>query len=163
MSADAIVVIGGDHKPQRMQQTRDLFQEGIAAIIIISAGTIVLEGDEMMSEAEVMYRQAIALELPENVLLLENQSQTTQENAQFTKQILETKNINSIILVTSAYHSRRARRIFREVLGSDFNISVWPAPPLNNPLFWMFYPDEAAVIRYEYRNWVSYWLNQFAS
>ena len=158
--ADVIVVIGGDHKPQRMQQVRNLFQEGIAPTIIISAGTVVWEGDETVPEAEVMRRQANALGLPEHALLIENQSKSTRENVQFTKQLLEAEKVTSIVLVTSAYHSRRARRIFREILGSDFNISIQPAQPVNNPFHWMFYPDEAAVVRYEYRNWVSYWINQ---
>jgi len=47
-STEAIVVIGGDHKPQRMQRTVELYQQGYAPIVIISAGTSVLEGTEIL-------------------------------------------------------------------------------------------------------------------
>ena len=54
--ADAIVVIGGAHKPARMQHAAELYRQGYAPVIIISAGTLVREGDEWMVEAEVMRR-----------------------------------------------------------------------------------------------------------
>lgn len=88
-SAEAIVVIGGDHKPQRMQRTVELYQQGYAPIVVISAGTLVLEGSETLPEAEVMRQQAISLGLSEDVIVLEDQSNSTLENALFTKQILE--------------------------------------------------------------------------
>ncbi len=157
--AEAIVVIGGDHKPQRLQQAAKLYEIGLAPIVIISAGTMVLEGTESLPEAEVMRRQAIALGVPDDVLIIENRSYSTYENARFTKQLLENRGIKSIILVTSAYHSRRARHIFHEVLGMESDITVQSAPPINPPLLWMFYADERQVVQYEYRNWLLYWVD----
>lgn len=156
-STEAIVVIGGDHKPQRVKRAVELYQQGYAPIVIISAGTLVLEGTETLPEAEVMRQQAINLGLPKDVILLEDQSNSTLENALFTKQILESQEIKSIILVTSAYHSRRAKRIFDDVLADNVAISVQPAQPINNPHLWLFYSDEAYVVGYEYWNWIGYW------
>lgn len=156
---EAIVVIGGDHKPQRMQQAFDLYKDGQASILIISAGTVVLEGAEFVPEAEVMRRQALSLGFSEDALVIEDKSQTTVENAQLTKILLKERGIQSIILVTSAYHSRRARRIFRDELGADIHISVQPSKPINHPLLWMIDAEEKQVVQYEYRNWLLYWLN----
>lgn len=160
-AVDAIVVIGGDQKPLRIQRTVELYKQGFAPLVIISAGTPVLEGIEVLPEAEVMRRQAIAFGLPEDVLLIESKSRSTQENAYFTKQILEDQSIGTILLVTSAYHSRRARRIFKDIMGSEVIIKMQPTKPVHSPLLWVFYPKEAAVIRYEYRNWLRYWMNHF--
>jgi len=104
-----------------------------------------------------MQQQAISLGLPEDVIVLEDQSNSTLDNALFTKQILESQEIKSIILVTSAYHSRRAKRIFNDVFADNVEISVKPAQPINNPHAWLFYSDEAYVVGYEYWNWTGYW------
>jgi hypothetical protein len=37
--ADASVVIGGDHKPERMRQAAQLYRQGYAPLIIVSTGT----------------------------------------------------------------------------------------------------------------------------
>jgi uncharacterized SAM-binding protein YcdF (DUF218 family) len=88
-AADAIIVIGGDHKPERMQRAVELYQQGLAPTVIISAGTLVLEGDETMPEAEVMRRQALALGLPEEAIILETDSLSTFGNAYYSKQIVQ--------------------------------------------------------------------------
>jgi uncharacterized SAM-binding protein YcdF (DUF218 family) len=158
--AGAIVVIGGDHKPQRMQKAAELYRQGYAPIVIISAGTIVLEGDQHIPEAQVMYRQARELGLPDDVLILEQASKSTSENAIDTKAICQAKGIHSILLVTSAYHSRRARRLFQSVYMPDVSVSVQSAPQGDCPLCWPLFPDRASVVAYEYWNWVQYWLSK---
>jgi len=156
--ADAIIVIGGDHKPERVQRAVDLYQQGLAPIVIISAGTQVIEGKEHVPEAEVMRRQAMALGLPEMALLVENRSQSTFQNAYYVEGLCRERNIRSVLLVTSAYQSRRAAMIFREVFGATISVHIQPTYP--NPLIlgrW-FMPDQVGVMLYEYYNWVRYWL-----
>jgi uncharacterized SAM-binding protein YcdF (DUF218 family) len=157
--ADAIVVIGGDHKPERLRRAAELYRQGYAPLIIISAGTIVLEGDQHIPEAHVMVRQARELGLPEDTLILEQASKSTYENAVYSKALCQTKGITSILLITSAYHSRRARRLFQSVYAPDIRVSVQPAPAGRCALCWPFYPDQACVVAYEYWNWIQYWLN----
>jgi uncharacterized SAM-binding protein YcdF (DUF218 family) len=157
--ADAIVVIGGDHKPERVAQAAALFEAGYAPVIVISAGTLVLEGEEWLPEAEVMRRQALALGLPAKALLLETASHTTHQNAIYTQAIAQEQGWHSILLVTSAYHSRRARRLFRVVYEPAVPISVQPADAGICALCWPLHPNQAAVVRYEYQNWFGIWLN----
>jgi uncharacterized SAM-binding protein YcdF (DUF218 family) len=159
-SADAIVVIGGDHKPERMQRAAELYQHGYAPLIIISAGTTVLEGDQYLPEAEVMRWQIHALGVPDVVLMLEQASQSTQENAIDTREICRARGIHSILLVTSAYQSSRARLIFRSLFEPDIDVSVQPASQGVCPLCWPLMPDRANVVWYEYRNWIQLWLSE---
>lgn len=157
-AVDAIVVIGGDHKPDRVRRAVELYRQGYAPVVIISAGTQVAEGDELLPEAEVMRRQALALEMPESALLIEDQSQSTFQNAYYTAALLQAREYASILLVTSTYHSRRAGHIFEEVFGSTVSISVQPSPADPCAICWLFHADQARVVLYEYYNWVRYWL-----
>ena len=158
-SADAIVVIGGDHKPERMQRAAELYQHGYASLIIISAGTIVLEGDEYLPEAEVMRRQIRVLGVPDEALVLEQASRSTPENAIDTREICRARGIHSILLVTSAYQSRRARLIFHSLFEPDIGVSVQPATQEICSLCWPLMPDRASVIWYEYQNLTRLWLS----
>jgi uncharacterized SAM-binding protein YcdF (DUF218 family) len=155
---DAILVIGGDHKPARVQQAVELYQQGYAPLVIISAGTLVQEGSEWMAEAEVMRRQALQLGLPEEVLIIEDHSLSIIQNARYSGEVCEEYGIKSIVLVTSAYHSRRARHIFRQELGEKVSVHVQPAPRGHHPLLWWLYPDQAYTVLYEYKNLAEYWL-----
>ncbi len=154
--ADAIVVIGGDHKPDRIAHAVYLYEQGYAPIVILSAGTFVWEGDEQIAEAEVMRRQAVALGLPPEAILLETESQTTRENATYMRIISEANGFDSLLLVTSTYHSRRARHFFLEAFPSDSSItfSAQPAPRPFCSLCWFLHPDYAHTVWYEYYNWL---------
>lgn len=157
---DAIIVIGGDHKPDRVRRAVELYQQGYASKVIISAGTIVLEGDEQVPEAEVMRRQAVTLGLPMHTISLEARSRSTFENAYYSRAICRQLGIHSVLLVTSVLHSSRAKRIFHDVFGDEIAVSVQPSVSTNCPLCWAFDPSQFYVILYEYWNWLQYWLYQ---
>lgn len=154
--ADAIVVIGGDHKPNRVAHAVHLYEQGYAPVVILSAGTMVWEGGEQIAEAEVLRRQAIALGLPSDIIIMETDSQSTHENALFTQALSDVYEFDSLLLVTSTYHSRRARHLFRDVFSGDSptTISTQPAPAPFCPQCWFFFPDYTQTIFYEYYNWM---------
>ena len=130
-----------------------------APVVIISGGTLVAEGSERLPEAEVMRRQAVALGLSSAALRIEDQAQSTFQNANFTQRISRAHGFHSILLVASAYHSSRARLIFRDVYGPDIAVWVEPAPPDLCALCWWFQPDQAPVVANESYNWARYALN----
>jgi uncharacterized SAM-binding protein YcdF (DUF218 family) len=77
---------------------------------------------------------------------LEDRSQTTAENALFTARLLKTKRINSVLLVTHAYHMPRALRMFEQS-----GLNVVPAPTVlsverdsNEPLIISLLPSASA-------------------
>jgi uncharacterized SAM-binding protein YcdF (DUF218 family) len=154
--ADAIVVIGGDHKPERMARAVALHRAGWAPVVIISAGTIVDAPGGRVAEAEVMRRQARALGLPEAVIVVEDQSRSTVENARYTGEICRRRGIDSLLLVSSAHHSRRARRVFEDVLGGEVTVIAQPALQGSRRPGWWWRADRMAVVRYEYVGWLGY-------
>ena len=150
--ADAIVVIGGDHKPERVWWAVDLYNRGYAPVLILSGGTVVFEGDEWITEAEMMRRYARIWGAPDEAVILEARSSSTIENAQFCQEICSSHGYHSILLVTSPYHSRRAGRTFREVFGSSTRVLVQPALQGFFKVFWWRYPDHVFVVLYEYQH-----------
>jgi len=50
--------------------------------------------------------------VPARAMLLEERSRTTAENAFYSVQLLRQRRIDTVLLVTSALHMERARRLF---------------------------------------------------
>ena len=121
---DAIVVLGGgvngagSLRPsdelsgagvQRTVCGVDLFVRGLAPRIVFSGGdgTLTATGPK---EAVVMKRLAVSLGVPEEAILVEDQSRTTYENAVYTRRLLGEA---SVLLATSALHGPRALGLFQ--------------------------------------------------
>ncbi len=104
-TADAIVAISGGDTAARTNEAIALYQNGWAPKLVFSGAA---EDKSGPSNATVMKRQALAAGVPADAILTEGQSATTTQNAENTQSIFTSNNIKSVILVTSAYHQRRA-------------------------------------------------------
>lgn len=102
---DAIVAVSGGDTQARTSEAIKLYKHGWADTLIFSGAAQDKTGP---SNAEAMRRQAVADGVPETAIVVEEDSNTTRENAELTKELLVKRNINTVILVTSAYHQRRA-------------------------------------------------------
>ena len=89
---------------------------------IYATGGTPLSG-RITSESSVMKHWLVTFGIDATDVYEENQANTTWENATFTKVFLEKKNINTIILVTSAWHMPRAVWCFEQQ-----GLQVIPAP-----------------------------------
>src|ERR1700744_3319198 len=101
VSADVIVILGGGVH-ERPLRAAELFKQNPAPRIFITG-----EGDD-----EINRQLFLHAGVPANVIEVENNSRTTQENAEFTIKRLRAENVHRVILVTSWYHSRRALKTF---------------------------------------------------
>ena len=73
---------------------------------------------------ERVRKQFLALQIPDTAILIENKSRNTIENARFTKVVLnKARQQGPFLLVTSAFHMRRAEMIFKKE-----HIEVVPYP-----------------------------------
>ncbi len=134
--AEAIVVLGGatrnDEPPRiipdmsdrgdRLLYAAKLYKDGVAPLIILTGGRIQWYGGES-SEARSMATILELMGIPRDVMVLESRSLNTYENAVYTKEILNQKNIKQILLVTSATHMPRSLAIFKKQ-----GINAIPAP-----------------------------------
>ena len=122
-SADAIVLLGGavrghthmgrttdlNQHADRLVYAAELYKAGKSNRVILSGGSA--QGDR--SEAEQMQDLLLIMGVSARDLVLEERSRTTYENAVFTARMLNERGLDTVLLVTSAYHMRRAEGVFK--------------------------------------------------
>ena len=127
--ADAIVVLGGGKvRPDQLMSSRlaaaaDAWVAGRSQTIILSGGGGRNGKGRGLSEAERMARAIESLGVPPSVLVLEDRSKSTEQNALFTARLARPRGIHRILLVTSSLHMPRASLLFRET-----GLEIIPVP-----------------------------------
>jgi uncharacterized SAM-binding protein YcdF (DUF218 family) len=117
--ADAIVAISGGETDARTAEAVRLYNDGYAPSLIFSGAAADPNGP---SNAKAMATAAHNAGVPASAIHLDETSANTRQNAANVTQIIRTQDFNSIILVTSPYHQRRADIAFHRSLGKDFPI-----------------------------------------
>jgi uncharacterized SAM-binding protein YcdF (DUF218 family) len=103
-----------------------LYREGYIKSFIIAGGSgSILK--KYSSEAEEIKKILLYAGVPAEHILLEDKSRNTHENAMFTKKLLtQHPQFQKLLLVTSAFHMRRAKGCFKkeqiatDVFSTDF-------------------------------------------
>lgn len=122
-TVDAIIAISGGDTSARTEEAIRLYDAGWSDLLVFSGAALDKTGP---SNASVMRRQAIDSGVPEAAILIEEDSATTGENAIKTAAALEAVDIKRVILVTSAYHQRRASIEFSKAFGEKVTIVNHP-------------------------------------
>lgn len=115
--ADAILVLCS-HDKRVAERGAQLFLEGWAPLLILSGGLgAITRAMWSEPEADQFARIARDLGVPEERILIENQSTNTGENVSFTRRLLAEKGIDpeSFILVQKPYMERRSYATFKKV------------------------------------------------
>ena len=129
--AEAIVVFGaavwsgGRASPTLKRRTlhaKDLYEKGIAPTIVLSGGL----GRHAPSEAEVMASLCREAGVEDAALVLEDRSTNTFENVAFSAQLLRSRGLSRVLVVSDAYHLPRIKLCFR-YLGFETHGSAPPA------------------------------------
>lgn len=114
VEADAIVAVSGGDTTARTREAIGLYHNGWAPKLIFSGAAQDKSGP---SNAAVMKRLAQEAGVPDEAIIIEEYGETTKQNAEKTRNILSENNVSSVILVTSAYHQRRAGLEFSKRTG----------------------------------------------
>ena len=122
---DAIVAISGGDTSARTDQAIQMYKNGWAPLMVFSGAAADKDGP---SNAKTMERRAIAAGVPSDKILIDETSETTKQNATNAVNIFDQNHILSVILVTSAYHQRRAGLEFGKDAGSAIKIVNHPVP-----------------------------------
>lgn len=117
--ADAIIVLGGgmksatnaniyadmDFGADRVYRAAMLYKTGKAPLVVLSG----------CAEKDSSLPLLIDFGVPEDAIIVENDSRNTEENAKLTEQILVERFKRPVraLLVTSAWHMRRSEMMFR--------------------------------------------------
>lgn len=113
--ADAIVAISGGDTEARTAEAIALYGRGWADTLIFSGAAY---DSNSPSNARAMRAQAIEAGVPESHIEIEEHARDTRENAKRTLTVASQRGAKQIILVTSAYHQRRAGIEFRQTFGN---------------------------------------------
>jgi uncharacterized SAM-binding protein YcdF (DUF218 family) len=126
--ADAIVVLTGGLG--RVDKGFELFAEG-------KAGCLILAGVAKDATLESIFFKRDLVKDKVNIILEKN-STSTYENAVEIEKIIKTKNINSIILITSFYHMKRALYTFNRILPGETRLYIYPVttPNFDENMWW---------------------------
>ncbi len=123
--ADAILVLGGSYTYiERTQKAAELFKKGVAPRIYLT------DDGEQAGWSEIEKRNPPYVELarnsliangvpPENIEILEPQVTGTIYEARILLEKVKSANLNSVLIVTSAYHTRRAFSTFQRIFAEN--------------------------------------------
>lgn len=132
--ADAIVVMGAaqyDGRPSRVFAARldhavSLYLAGVAPRLVVTGGKA--EGDRT-TEAAAGRAFAMSLGVPEEDILVEDQSRTTLESIRAVADLLEANGLHSAIFVSDRPHMLRVLR-----MAADEGITAWGSPTRTSPI-----------------------------
>jgi uncharacterized SAM-binding protein YcdF (DUF218 family) len=144
------VVLGAD----RVFHTVQLWRQGSFAHIIISGGSGTLSGEHGRSEAAQLRQLLLQSGVPDSAIVLEEKARNTRENAVYTAQLLAQRPAlaprQRLLLVTSAFHIRRATGCFQR---AGISAMPFPASYTGEPQRWtldaVIVPQAAAFYHWD--------------
>jgi uncharacterized SAM-binding protein YcdF (DUF218 family) len=147
--AGAILVLAGDTRDgDRVWHAVNLYKRGLAPLLVLSGTPVGFR----THEADIMQRHAEFLGVPAGrILAVKHDSESTKEEAAAIVTILQRRGVKEVILVTSSYHTGRAKRIFVKAAGpSGPRFFVSPADDgCFNPDGWWTRRKDAKTFVYE--------------
>ena len=152
-AADCIIVPGakvvGDAPSRSLQSRLDravaLYHAGMGEAVIVCGG----QGhNEARSEASVMRDYLVQAGIPQERIVVEDQSLNTRENLRFARRLMQAHGWQSAVIATSDFHAARTLATARQEGLTEVSIAkaryTWPG-------------IYAAVLR-EGLSWVKFWM-----
>ena len=134
---DAIVVLGvaqydGRPSPQlqaRLDHALALWQEGISPLVITTGGN---QPGDRFTEAETSANyliKGLGIDYQAVEILQENSGSTTRESLIGVRDIMQSRGLHSVLIVTDPYHSLRSR-----LIAQDLGLVAYVSPTRTSPL-----------------------------
>jgi uncharacterized SAM-binding protein YcdF (DUF218 family) len=120
--ADALIVLGDDNfYADRATRAAQLFREGKAPIVVASGRRL----RPNAGIAELMEHDLFERGVPKDkIVRFVHDADSTLEEAQALTRLAKERKWHSIIVVTSNFHTRRARYIFRHVFPQGIDVRI---------------------------------------
>ena len=137
-AVDAIVVLGvaqydGRPSPQlqaRLDHALALWQEGLSPLVITTGGN--QPGDrftEAEASANYLMEGVMGVAVPAESIVQENSGSTTRESLIAVRDIMQSRGLHSVLIVTDPYHSLRSR-----LIAQDLGLIAYISPTRTSPL-----------------------------
>ena len=133
-AVDAIVVLGaaqydGRPSPQlqgRLDHALQSWRDGLAPLIVVTGGK--LQADRF-TEAEASAKFFIDAGVAPAAIALETSGRTTRESLLGVREILRSRLLHRILIVTDPYHALRAR-----LIAQDLGLQAFVSPTRTSPI-----------------------------
>lgn len=168
--ADAILILGGSSTYiERTRKAAELYNNGVAPKVFLTndggkGGWNVQEQRNPYFYEKARWELIANGVLAENIEVLPEIVEGTHDEAVLFEKTARERKLKKILMVTSAYHTRRALSTFLEVFGqnsADAEIGI-TSPPAGGqtpkPFLWWVSPKGWRFIAGEYVKIVGYWL-----
>ena len=145
---------------QRYTDAIDLYKRGIIKKILVSSGSGSMVYD--WKEADWIQKMYVQFGVAQEDIWVENRSRNTAENAQLSKQMLDSLNFKgTAYLITSAIHMRRSMACFSKagIKADPYSVNKMTGKRL-------FYPDHllipSAYVLAKWENLIHEWIGCIA-
>jgi uncharacterized SAM-binding protein YcdF (DUF218 family) len=145
--SDAIVLLSDDNfYADRATRAAELYRQNLAPAVVASG----LRLRPYAGICELMTHDLVERGVPkERIVPFPQDADNTREEAEALKALVGQRGWKSVIIVTSNYHTRRARYIFRKAFPADIRVAVASARDADfDPSNWYEHPR--AVKRFEH-------------
>ena len=142
-SADAIVVLSGSSTyVERTRKAAELYRQQRAPLVLLTddhtqgGWSSALQRNPYFVEraTDELIRQGVPVE---KIKIIPGMASGTHEEVHLIKDYANTQKLRSLLVVTSAYHSRRAlRSLHQSFSGTGTVIGLEPVPPGSSLAFW---------------------------
>ena len=152
--SDAIIILSDDNfYADRATRAAEIFRQGLAPVVVASGVRL----RPYAGIAELMSHDLFDRGVPKDrIITFPQDADNTREEAEALKKFLQTKKWKSVIVVTSNYHTRRARYICRKVFGNSITVRMAAARDADyDPAQW--YEQQRSVKRFV-REVTGYWI-----
>jgi uncharacterized SAM-binding protein YcdF (DUF218 family) len=155
--ADAIIVLAGN-APDRLPQAESLRNAGYANLVVVSDEPVHTHGLETTWLA--LHQAGVsAPELPDSALLVldDPPPESTIDEARRDAALLQSRGLHSALLVTDAFHSRRAWLLFRAAFADrGMTVTSVPARDSLDLAHWWSHPMTARRVTEEWAKLLYY-------
>jgi len=154
---DAIIVLGAQVKPDgepslqlqwRIDAAAKAWHERNALIVVCGAQG----SNEPAPEAHVMRDELVKQGVPEDMILMDDQSFNTRQNIAHAVQLLEGRDADHVLVVTSDYHLPRAMAIAED---AGLDASGLGSPTKLGLRFWLKNHGREGLA------WIKYWMQKY--
>jgi uncharacterized SAM-binding protein YcdF (DUF218 family) len=168
-SADAIVVLSGSSAfVERTRKAAELYRQGRAPVVLLTddhtrgGWSNVLQRNPYFVERAT--DELISAGVPaERVRIIPGIASSTYDEALIIRDDASAQQLRSVLVVTSAYHSRRALRTLRQTFaGTSTTVGLEPAPvgsTTPSTVFWWLRLEGWRTVGGEYIKLVYYWFH----
>lgn len=151
--ADVVIALGGDARCLRERGAAGLYHQGLAKHVIVSGVPYAWK----INTGEAAQRYVVSLGIPKENIFVLRESWNTRREAIDTAELMRAKGWHSALIVTSAFHSRRALYTFeRYAIGLSFYSAPLPAaPPEWQPQKWWSRRGDMGTTVREFVSWAN--------